>query len=138
MNLSSVQFSGIQPVSSDLTGESLEKYSRNPNVSEADKVTEASRQFEAILVRQILGAARKSVISSGLERESAETGMYQDMVNAQLAEAITQSGGLGLARSLHIQVTRPTHTVNEKETVPEGDLRSVPGSSHNAFRARHD
>jgi len=130
--------SAIRPVTGDLSGQSLERYAKNPNVPESEKVAEAARQFEAVLVRQILTAARKTVIQSGLERETAATGIYQDMINAQLAEAITGSGGLGLARSLQVQFHRPTPAEDVKETVPEGDLRSVTGFTHDGFRARHD
>lgn len=138
MSLSALQPPAIRPTTSDLTGESLERYARNPHVSESDKIAEASRQFEAVLVRQILTAARKTVIHSGLEQESAATDIYQDMINAQLADAITSGGGLGLARSLQLQMKHPPQKADEKETVPEGDLRSVTGMTHDGYRARHD
>lgn len=138
MNTAAVHFSSIRPPSGDFSGEGLERYAKNPNVTESEKIGEAARQFEAVLVRQILSAARKTVIRSGLEQESAATDIYQDMVNAQLAEAITGSGGLGLARSLQVQFHRPSKAEDEKETVPEGDLRSVTGFTHDGFRARHD
>ena len=33
----------------------LDQLARNPNISQKDKVGEACRQFEAVLLRQILG-----------------------------------------------------------------------------------
>lgn len=138
MSLPSTSMPAIRPPTGDYSGEQLERYARNPNVTESDKVSEAARQFEAVLVRQILSAARKTVIHSGLEKESATTEIYKDMINSQLAEAITGAGGLGLARSLELQVRRPNQDGDKQETAPEGDQRSVNGHLHNGFRARHD
>ncbi len=136
------QASAARPITGDLTGEALAQYARNPRVTEAEKVEEASRQFEAVLVRQILSAARKTVIHSGLESESAVTGIYQDMINSQLSDAITGAGGLGLARSLQLQVGRPTQE-KEKESdsepaAPLGDPRSMRGITHDGYQVRHD
>jgi flagellar protein FlgJ len=138
MSFTAIQTPNIRPITGDFSGEGLARFARNPQVSESDKIAEASRQFEAVLLRQILSAARKTVIRSGLEQESAASDMYQDMINAHLADAITGAGGLGLARSLQLQVNRPSQPLDEQETVPEGDLRSVTGFTHDGYRARHD
>jgi flagellar biosynthesis/type III secretory pathway chaperone len=42
----------------------LEQLAKNPKLSESEKIAELSRQFEAVLLRQILGEAQKSVIRS--------------------------------------------------------------------------
>jgi flagellar protein FlgJ len=93
------------------SGVPLEKLERTPNLSEGDKIREVSRQFEAVLLRQILTAARKTVIESGDESESAATKIYDDMITHQLADAISSAGTFGLARSLEVQlreqVSRP-------------------------------
>ncbi len=82
----------------------LEKLASNPNVSDADKVGQACRQFEAVFLRQIFQEARKTVISSSLNHDSAISGIYGDMVNSQLAESVSRSGTFGLARSLQAQM----------------------------------
>jgi len=46
----------------------LEQLSTNKNVPEEEKVGELSRQFEALLLRQILKDVKKSVIKSDLTR----------------------------------------------------------------------
>lgn len=81
----------------------LDQLAANPNISEGAKVMEASRQFEAVFLRQILSEARKTVISSG-EKESTANGIYDDMVNNQLADDISRSGEFGLAKSLQAQL----------------------------------
>jgi flagellar protein FlgJ len=100
---------GIQPTSATTSALSLEQIERNPHIPESEKTAEAARQFEAILLRQILAAARKTVIKSDLESESTVTDIYQDLVNQQLAEAISQSETFGLARSLRSELTRQTN-----------------------------
>ena len=64
----------------------------SPRISAQEKVGEACRQFEAVLLRQILGDARKSVLHSDPESDSAVSGVYQDMITANLADAISRSG----------------------------------------------
>jgi len=82
----------------------IENLAANKSLSEAQKVKEASRQFEALILRQILGQARKTVFHSTLNKDSMSSGIYQDMVTNQLADAISQSGSFGLARSLELQL----------------------------------
>jgi len=84
----------------------IEQLSRNSGLSEAEKIGELSRQFEAVLLRQILSEAHKTVIKSSLTDDSAVSGIYQDMITAQLAESISKSGSLGLAKTLEHELTR--------------------------------
>jgi len=84
----------------------IEKLALNPNVSDADKVGQACRQFEAVFLRQILQEARKTVISSSKTHDSAISGIYDDMVTSQLADSISRSGTFGLAKSLQAQLVR--------------------------------
>jgi len=91
----------------------LEKLAANPNVSDQDKVTEACRQFEAVLLRQILQATRKTVIASSELPESTTSDIYNDMINNELADKISESGEFGLAKSLQTQLVR--------QVLPEAD-----------------
>ena len=72
----------------------------NSHVSEQEKVGEVSRQFEAVLLRQILQETRKSSVTSGSSADATTSGIYDDMVNNQLADCISRSGSFGLAKSL--------------------------------------
>lgn len=85
----------------------LELMARNPNIPEEQKVAEVTRQFEAVLVRQILAEARKTVIHSNISEPSAISGIYDDLVNQTLADSVSRSGMLGLADSLREQLSRP-------------------------------
>jgi Rod binding domain-containing protein len=82
----------------------LESLAGNKNVSDADKVEEVARQFEAVLLRQILQDIRKSVLAPA-EGDPTATGIYSDMINNQLADSISRSGGFGLAKSVAAQLT---------------------------------
>ena len=97
-------------------------------LTEAQKVGEVARQFEAVLLRQILAAARKNLIKSEVNPESSQSGIYTDMVNNQLADDISRTGTFGLARSLKTQLTRqvlkPEMPVAEKSLTPVSQAES--------------
>ncbi len=83
--------------------------SPDPSPREPDeqaKLAEATRQFEAVLLRQILQQARQTVIRSKITEPSPGSDIYQDLVNTQMADAMSRSGGLGLAATLQRQLSR--------------------------------
>jgi Rod binding domain-containing protein len=82
----------------------LESLAGNANVSDSDKVTEVARQFEAVLLRQILQNVRKPILAPA-EGDPTATGIYNDMINNQMADSISRAGGFGLAKSLAAQLT---------------------------------
>jgi Rod binding domain-containing protein len=69
-------------------------------VSDREKVAEVSRQFEAVLLRQILQETRKSCATSTSSADASTSGIYDDMINNQLADTISRSGSFGLGKSL--------------------------------------
>lgn len=98
-----MELTGIQPhvKASELP---LDRLAANPNLSETDKIEELSRQFEAVLLRQIIGEAQKTVFKSKYSDESTASSIYQDMTANQLADSISKHGSFGLARSLNQQL----------------------------------
>ncbi|HEV7924681.1 MAG TPA: rod-binding protein [Verrucomicrobiae bacterium] len=92
----------------------FETLAKNPNVSDADKVTEVARQFEAVLIRQILQDVHKPVLAPA-EGDSTTSAIYGDMINNQMADSITKSGGFGLAKSL---VAELSHQVLPQASAP--------------------
>ena len=94
----------------------LERLADNKTLSKPEKIAEASRQFEAVLLRQILGAARKTVFKSAMNQDSLSSGIYQDMVTDQLAESISRSGSFGLAQGLQSQLQ---HQLQKEGPPPE-------------------
>ena len=98
----------------------LDPLAQNPNLSEKQKVSEVSRQFEALLLRQILHDAQKTVIPSRPGADSSVNGIYQDLSTAQLADSISKSGGLGLGRGLEKQLSRQLLTRDSAPAISTG------------------
>ena len=96
----------------------LETLAHNKNVSDQDKVEEVSRQFEAVLLRQILQDIRKPVLAAA-QGDKTANGIYADMVNNQMADSISRSGGLGLAKTLAAQLSRQILQKAPAPTAPE-------------------
>jgi len=104
MELSSLQ-RGVKPAEVP-----LDRLAGNAQLSQSKKVAEVSRQFEAVLLRQILDNAQKTVFKSKTNPQSSSSGFYQDLITNQLAEQISQSGALGLGRSLGRQLQHELKT----------------------------
>lgn len=86
----------------------LERLATNPNVTTDEKVGELSRQFETLLLRQILQQAQKTVFASKYHSDTFAGGIYQDMVAQNMAEGISKTGTVGLAHSLDRQLIHQT------------------------------
>ncbi|MBK8475533.1 MAG: rod-binding protein [Opitutaceae bacterium] len=67
----------------------------------------AAEQFEAILVRQLLGDALKPMLggTAGGESEAPGSDVYQYFVTDVIAQSVAQGGGLGIAKMLVPQLT---------------------------------
>ena len=95
------------------------------------KVAEVSRQFEALLLRQILQETQKTVIQSSYADNSTTAGIYHDMVINQLAESISKSGTLGLAQSLQKQLGHQTPLASTAGPgLPAGSQPTSPPGKH--------
>src|SRR5664280_125153 len=86
-----------------------ERLVANKQLSEEQKLGEVSRQFEALLLRQILQNTQKTVISSEFADNSTAASIYQDTVGHQLADNISKSGSVGLAKMLQQQLHQQLH-----------------------------
>ncbi|HEX3988342.1 MAG TPA: rod-binding protein [Verrucomicrobiae bacterium] len=113
----------------------IEKLAANSSISDSEKVGQACRQFEAIFLREIFKDMRKTVISSSMHKDTAVSGIYDDMVNNQLADSVSRSGAFGLAKSLEKQLSRQTLGV-DKDLNNDGKDELTPlGASTVATRA---
>ncbi len=97
----------------------LEQLAGSQVVSQKDKVAELSRQFEAVLVRQILNDAQKPLIKSKYNQESSTSSIHRDLTVNEMAEQITRSGGLGFARQLQQDLARQTKTEPADSSPPQ-------------------
>jgi len=102
-----MQISAIQP-KMDASQLDLESLAGSKAVSQEQKIAEASRQFEAVLLRQFLAESQKPVITSEFTDDSSTAGIYQDMITNQLADSLSREGGIGLAKTFEQQLTAHT------------------------------
>lgn len=98
----------------------LDRLAGSAQLTEAEKVNEVSRQFEALLLRQILGDAQKKMFASSMNPESVASGVYQDIITTQLADSISRSGAFGLAGCLKPQLQHEL-----KSRLPADDASKV-------------
>ena len=94
----------------------LERLNGNSRLTESEKIGEASRQFEALLLRQILVETQKPLLNSKTADHSTASSIYRDMISNQLADCISKSGAVGLANSLEQQLGRQAGTEFASET----------------------
>lgn len=87
----------------------LQRIQHDPDVSQAEKIEHASRQFEAILLRQFLGDALKPFGS----QQSGASAQYQSIIVDSLAGELSRGGQFGFASSLQAQLcaANPTSTM---------------------------
>jgi len=107
MNIAAPQFSRIS--AADVAPESL---AGNKSLSEHQKIAEASRQFEAMLLRQILAETQKPVIKSEFTDNSTAAGIYQDFVTNQMSDSLSKSGALGFAQVFERQLDHPAAKIS--------------------------
>ena len=84
---------------------SLEKLAGSTQISEKEKIAEATRQFESVLLKQILAQGQKPLFQNTLAASGqSSNGIYQDMVTQQLADRISRTGSFGFAKELQTQL----------------------------------
>ncbi len=110
MNISPIQ----SPAKLDTSNIPVEELAANKHLTEQQKVAEASRQFEAIMLRQILSESQKPVITSEFTDNSTSAGIYQDYVTNALADSMSKSGTLGLAKVFEQQLSHPSAQTGAK------------------------
>lgn len=69
------------------------------------KLAGAAKEFEAIFVRQMLAAARKANPGEDLFGSSA-TDTFREMQDSQLADLMTKTGTLGMAKQIEAHMAR--------------------------------
>jgi Rod binding domain-containing protein len=75
----------------------------------------AAAQFEAILVRQLLGEAFKPLLGSSGGEKAPGSDVYQYLVTDVVSQSVAQGGGLGIAKMLMPQLTQKGEATDNKE-----------------------
>ncbi len=84
-----------------------------------ESAREAAQQFEALLLNEMIKAMRATEMESDLF-SSQQTKTYREMFDTQLAQHISEAGGIGLARVIHHQLVRQALNGGEEEVTPSG------------------
>ncbi len=76
---------------------------------------EAAKQFEALLIAQMLRSAREA---AGLDQDSTSETMF-DVAGQEFAKMIANNGGLGLAKMIATSLETDGHSADTKKTAPQ-------------------
>jgi len=120
----------IQPSKVDATNIPVEELASNQHLTEQQKIAEASRQFEAIMLQQILSESQKPVITSEFTDNSTAAGIYQDYITNTLADSMSKSGTLGLAKVFEQQLSHPSGKKADPAVSHKPDVILQPGFSN--------
>ena len=82
----------------------VERLAQNNKLTEAEKIGEVARHFEAILLRQFLNEATKPLMGGNEGMNPAQKSIYHDMITNTLADTISQTGEFGLAQAFRQQL----------------------------------
>ncbi len=107
---------GISPSIALEAGE-LHPANASGTVKKASNPSEVARQFEAILVRQILSESMKTMLEHGKDGQ-----VYGYYLTEALADGITKGGGLGLRSVLESQLRQqvpPQSASSESSQIPK-------------------
>lgn len=108
----------------------LEKLATSTEVSDQDKVSEVSRQFEALLLRQILSQANKPLFKSTLlETDNSTNAIYHDLITEQMADRISRGGSFGFANVLNHQLAAQIIKKDEAGAVSTREAAAKPSSA---------
>jgi Rod binding domain-containing protein len=77
------------------------------------QITQASRQFEAIFVRQFLEKSMKPMIEGALNESGAANDIYRSQVIDALANSMSQQEVFGLSQHLREQLMNGTSNASE-------------------------
>jgi flagellar protein FlgJ len=125
----------------------LDKLAASTQIGDREKIAEVSRQFEAVLLRQILSQAQKPMFKSNLlESDNSTNSIYQDLITEQLADRISRGGTFGFAKVLDHQLAAQyikkelepgktgaaDHTISESSTVVASHASTRNTSESNA------
>lgn len=94
---SSVTMSSIDP-------SGLNNIVHSKHLTEEQKLGEATRQFEAVMLGMILKDSMKTHFQGYLEHSSANENIYGSLVAEMMADSLSQTAQFGLSTSLQAQI----------------------------------
>ncbi len=80
---------------------------------EEEKKKQVAKQFEAVLLHQLMKTMKSTIPESGLFDDST-TNQYQDMFWSFLSQDIGEQGGLGLWKQIYNSMPKESSPANEQ------------------------
>jgi len=117
----------------DTSNVPIEDLAGNKHLTQQQKIHEASRQFEAIMLQQILSETQKPVIESEFTDDSTASGIYQDYMTQALAQSMSKSDSFGFAKIFEDQLSpHPAHAAHGANTAHKATAAPVenPSAQH--------
>lgn len=96
----------VQPAADD-PNVPIEQLAGNKHLTQKQKIHEASREFESIMLQQMLTEMQKPVISSEFSDDSTASDIYQGYISNALAESMSKSDAFGFAKIFEQQLSPP-------------------------------
>ena len=90
----------------------IDRLAANESLSEEEKLAGVSKHFEAIFLRQILMEGQKPLLNPKDPMGNSSNQIYRDMMVNHLADEISKSGSLGLAKFFQRQLTVKNNAEN--------------------------
>ena len=112
------------PAAADDPNVPIEELAGNKHMTRQQKIHEASREFESIMLQQILSEMQKPVITSELTDNSTASGIYQDYISRALAESMSKSGAFGFAKIFEEQLSPHGSKPNGAASAPPNENAS--------------
>lgn len=107
----------------------LQQTSREDVKEEQQALKKATEDFEAIFLTMMFKNMRNTVPDGGLMEKSFGRGIYEEMQDEKMAEEISTSGGVGLAKELYQQLSQQrgyekAATSLKETTLMDGDAKT--------------
>jgi peptidoglycan hydrolase FlgJ len=80
----------------------IEKSDRKEN----PELKKVSKQFESVFINQIVQAMRKTVVKGGLVPESNAERIYQNLLDAEYAQNMSESEQIGISNLVYEHLLR--------------------------------
>ncbi|MGE0790443.1 MAG: rod-binding protein [Sandaracinaceae bacterium] len=108
----------------------------SPEDARRQRITQAATQFESLLIQQLVQVMRSTVGEGGLFGSGAGSAMYSSMFDQNLADAMSQGGGLGMRAILERSMMGPeAYAAQQRQGM---ELRPLHPNGHAPFTPREE
>ena len=83
----------------------LKEKAFNADTAKEEKLKNACKDFEAIILKQMLTTMRKSIPKDGLFETGYAQEMYQSMQDEEMAKEMAHGKGMGIADAMYKQIS---------------------------------